>query len=441
MGIHGLFHEKEYKKMISDREESEKILTQQNEELIEKLETIQSELKKCREAFTPEMLEAEKAEEEIKKKQDVSSKLSEEIYEKRHIIEDLSKEVIELEETKLMQDFGLYQPMYDFSTSTEYKERLSEIRKEQKRMIKEKTAAICRTEWTVNGSKSDGKKMTISNIKQTLITFNVECENAIDKVTFSNFESMEARISRIFEKLNNLNEVNEIVISSAYLDLKYQELHLAYEYKVKKQEEKEYAREQREIQRENAKVQKELEEERKRIEKEQAHYNNQMQRLLEQLQVEENEARKSVIQEKIDAVEFELEDLDKALKDVDYRQANERAGYVYIISNIGAFGEGVYKIGMTRRLEPMDRIDELGGASVPFRFDVHALIFSSDAPKLETALHNAFADRRVNKINLRKEYFRCDLKEIEEVVRKNHDKTVDFIYTPCAEQYRESMKM
>ena len=133
--------------------------------------------------------------------------------------------------------------------------------------------------------------------------------------------------------------------------------------------------------------------------------------------------------------------MEKALKDVDYRAANERAGYVYVISNIGAFGEGVYKIGMTRRLEPKDRIDELGGASVPFRFDIHALIFSDDAPKLETALHNAFADKRVNMVNGRKEFFHVSLKEIEQVVRENYDKTVDFKYLPDAEQYRESMKM
>lgn len=96
---------------------------------------------------------------------------------------------------------------------------------------------------------------------------------------------------------------------------------------------------------------------------------------------------------------------------------------------------------MTRRLDPMERIDELGGASVPFRFDVHALIFSADAPKLETALHNAFSNKRVNMINTRKEYFRVSLEEIERVVKENHDRTVDFNYTATAEQYRETLKL
>ena len=112
---------------------------------------------------------------------------------------------------------------------------------------------------------------------------------------------------------------------------------------------------------------------------------------------------------------------------------------MYVISNIGSFGENIYKIGMTRRLDPQDRVDELGDASVPFRFDVHAMIFSEDAPALEAALHNAFEDKKVNLVNNRKEFFNVTLDEIEKVVKENYDKTVDFIKLPEAEQYRESM--
>ena len=133
-----------------------------------------------------------------------------------------------------------------------------------------------------------------------------------------------------------------------------------------------------------------------------------------------------------------MEDIDKAMKDVDYREANQRAGYVYVISNIGAFGENVYKIGMTRRLEPQERVDELGSASVPFNFDVHAMIFSDDAPALEAALHRAFEDRKVNMVNPRREFFNVTLDEIKEVVKKNYDKTVEFIDLPDAEQFRMS---
>lgn len=137
----------------------------------------------------------------------------------------------------------------------------------------------------------------------------------------------------------------------------------------------------------------------------------------------------------------QLNKIDKEFADVDYREANQRAGYVYVISNIGAFGENVYKIGMTRRLDPQDRVDELSDASVPFNFDVHAMIFSNDAPKLEAALHNAFADRKLNFVNQRREFFNVTLDEIKQVVRENYDKSVEFVELAPAEQYRESLKL
>ena len=144
-------------------------------------------------------------------------------------------------------------------------------------------------------------------------------------------------------------------------------------------------------------------------------------------------------EEKKKQIEEQLSSIDQAFKDVDYRAANQKAGYVYIISNIGAFGENVFKIGMTRRLDPMERVDELGDASVPFNFDVHAMIFSDDAPKLEAALHNAFADRRLNFVNQRREFFNVTIDEIKEVVKKNFDKSVEFVELAPAEQYRQSL--
>ena len=115
-----------------------------------------------------------------------------------------------------------------------------------------------------------------------------------------------------------------------------------------------------------------------------------------------------------------------------------RRGHVYVISNIGSFGEDVYKIGMTRRLDPLDRVRELGDASVPFPFDVHAIIFSEDAPTLESTLHKAFEAKRVNQVNLRKEFFNVSIDEIEAVVHKNNA-TIEFTKVAEARDYRESM--
>lgn len=145
--------------------------------------------------------------------------------------------------------------------------------------------------------------------------------------------------------------------------------------------------------------------------------------------------------EKLDEMQTQVSKIDKNLADIDYREANQRVGYVYVISNIGSFGENIYKIGMTRRLNPQERVDELGNASVPFNFDVHAMIFSKDAPALENALHHAFDDKKVNMVNKRREFFNVSLDEIEKVVKENFDGSVEFEKTALAEQYRESLKI
>ena len=206
---------------------------------------------------------------------------------------------------------------------------------------------------------------------------------------------------------------------------------------IEKQKEKDALKQLRAEERERAKLEKEIAEARKKIEKEQKHYSNALSKLLQKMEGASKEELASLEEKKAEIVE-QLTKLDDSMKQVDYREANQKAGYVYIISNVGAFGENVYKIGMTRRLEPMDRIDELGDASVPFDFDVHALIFSDNAPALEASLHRAFEDRKLNMINTRREFFKVTLEEIKAVVTQNFDQTVDFIDIPLAEQYRQS---
>ncbi len=364
--------------------------------------------------------------------------LNTDIADLKQVKRNLQSEIIQLDDEILFQEFGVYRPQYSFANSDGYKEQLEKIRGEQKQLIKEGNAATCKINWKVNGSEKEGKKLIAENIKLVVRNFNIECDICIDKVKFSNFESMENRILKAFEMQNKLNETNNIEISHDYLLLKIQELKLAYEYQQKKKEEREELRILREQQREEQKVLREIEAKRLELEKEQAHYQNAMRKLNEQIEVEKSEERKNFLLERKSELDNNLIDVSKAMEDLDYREANHRAGYVYIISNIGAFGENVYKIGMTRRLEPEDRIAELSGAAVPFRFDIHAMIFSDDAPKLEAALHNAFADKKINLVNGRKEFFRVSLEEIKRVVRENHDKTVEFVNTPDAEQFRES---
>ena len=241
------------------------------------------------------------------------------------------------------------------------------------------------------------------------------------------------------DAISKLGKIMGVAITPSYFQLKVQEMHLALEYQIKKQEEKEAAKEARAEMREAAKLQKELAEERKKTEKEQTHYKNALPTVLKQ--IEASGSPSTELLEKKAELEGRLNIIDASLKDLDYREANQRAGYVYVISNIGSFGPNIYKIGMTRRLDPQERVDELGDASVPFNFDVHAMIFSDDAPALEAALHRAFDNRKLNMVNKRREFFNVTLDEIKEEVRKNFDKTVEFIEVPEATQYRESQKM
>ena len=378
---------------------------------------------------------------EYKEEESKLSSLQENVADVENKLTELRKDYIELDEEILYQPYSLFKPMYDFASSEEYKEKLEEIRSQQKEMIRNKTAATCSTKWTVDGSEAKGRKVTNDNIKMLLRCFNTDCENAIDRVKYNNIESMRARINKSYESLNKLGISNKITISPVYLRLKLDELSLAIEYAIKKQDEKEEQKRIRQEMREQAKLEKELEEARKNIDKEKKHYSNALDKLNSQLEGDLSDDQKNDLLEKKAEIEGQLSNLQKALDDVDYREANQKAGYVYIISNIGAFGENVYKIGMTRRLDPMERVDELGDASVPFNFDVHAMIFSEDAPKLEAALHRAFEGRKLNMVNTRREFFHVTLDEIESVVKANYDKTVEFIKIPPAEQYRQSLAM
>ncbi len=368
---------------------------------------------------------------DMEKKQKELSKLDDTIKSKK-------SEIINLDDEILVQEFGLYKPSYEFASALDYKEELAKIRARQKDMIKNKLAVSGSTDWQVNGSSAKGKKMVNDTQKLLLRAFNTECDELVSKVKYTNFDAYLNRIYKSAEAISKLGTIMNISIRNAYLDLKVKELRLAFEYQQKKQEEKEAQRAARAEMREAARLQKEIEAQRKKIEKEQTHYQTAYVHLLEQLKNSPNDAD---LLEKKTALENQLQDIDKAMKNIDYREANQRAGYVYVISNIGAFGPDVYKIGMTRRLDPQDRVDELGDASVPFNFDVHAMIFSDDAPALESALHRAFEDRKLNMVNTRREFFHVTLDEIKEVVKKNYDKTVEFVDVPDAEQYRISQKM
>lgn len=424
MGILDLFKAKENNELKEEIKELKKLLNPEQQEIA----NLVKEIDKLK-------IEKDKISKEVdklfSKKQELSNK-----------IKLKKKDLILLDDEILMQEFGVYKPIYDFESSEKYKQAIDNLRVVQKEMIKNKSAVIYSNNWTVDGSKAKGRKMTNDNIKQIIMAFNIECDNLIAKVKYNNIQSIQKRIEKTFERLNKLNESNQVRLTSKYLECKLSELKLVHEYQVKKQEEKEEQKRIREELREEAKLKKELEEAKKNTLKDITHFENALSKLNEQLKsnnLSDEEIKN--LQIKKEEIEKNIDNLNLSLKDIDYRQENQRAGYVYIISNIGAFDKDVYKIGMTRRLEPMDRIDELGDASVPFNFDVHAMIFADDAPKLENALHKAFENKKLNMVNQRREFFNVTLEEIEKVVKENFDKTVEFKKEPEAEQFRQSLKI
>ena len=357
--------------------------------------------------------------------------------EKRNTFEKLLKEISVLEENLEYMDFGIYQPHFDFDTSEEYKIELQKIRNMQKEMIKNKDAIVCSTEWTVGGSKREGQKMTNRYMKLMLRAFNNECDSAALKIKWNNMLKMEERIKKSFESINKLGETQNINITGKYLDQNLKELHLAHEYQEKIYEEKEEQRRIREQMREEEKVKREVEKAMKDAENEEAQYQAALEKAKLELGETHGEQTKE-FEEKIKILQEQLEEAKKNKERALSRAQQTKNGHVYIISNIGSFGKNIYKIGMTRRLEPVDRVKELGDASVPFTFDIHAMIFSKDAPNLENGLHRAFGQSRVNLVNERKEFFRVSLDDIARKVKEMHGE-IEFTKLVEAKEFRETI--
>lgn len=211
---------------------------------------------------------------------------------------------------------------------------------------------------------------------------------------------------------------------------------IEYNYYVKKEQAKQEQLAIREQMRQEAEERKALESERKKVEREEEKYNNEISKIKEQLS--------SAKDEELEKLNARILELQSQLADVVVKKeeisnlANGKAGNVYVISNLGSFGENVFKIGMTRRLNPQDRVNELGDASVPFKFDVHSFIFSADAVGLESKLHNILNEKRVNKVNMRKEFFYTTVNELEQLVTEI-EPTAEFNKTMLAEEFRQSL--
>jgi hypothetical protein len=346
-------------------------------------------------------------------------------------LQQLRAEVITTEETALLQEAGVYEYHHPLEDSVQYEAALKDLRQQIKAMTKKDGGAVRgNTNWEVNGSAVKGRKMVRDFSKLMLRAYNAEADNLVRGLKPYKLTSAIERLTKVVATIARLGQTMDIHISGPYHELRENELKLTADYRQKQAEEKEREREEKERLREERAAQKEMEREKARLEKERAHYQNALEAL-----------RAKGDHEAVARHEAELSEIEKAISDVDYRAANIRAGYVYVISNIGSFGEGVVKIGLTRRLEPKDRVRELGDASVPFRFDEHALLFSQDAVGIEHALHERLAEQRVNRINNRREFFYATPAEVKGHLLEVAGDLLSFEETPEALEYRQSRNL
>jgi hypothetical protein len=280
--------------------------------------------------------------------------------------------------------------------------------------------------------------------KLMVIALEAELQNVLYNLKYSKLDKAIFDIKIITAKYlkiatdgnqNIAPTMNKFIGEIEYLFI--EAIKIEYEYYIQKERIREEQKAIRERIRQEAAERKLLEEERKKIEQEELKFHNEIDNAKAQLANTTDEIKRQQLEERIAKVQEQLASVEMK-KDEIIKLQKGKAGHIYVISNLGSFGDNVFKIGMTRRLDPQERIDELGDASVPFRYDVHSIIFSENAPGLEYKLHKHLNDRRINKINLRKEFFNTSIDELENLV-SSLEPSAEFNKTMLAEQYYQSM--
>lgn len=282
--------------------------------------------------------------------------------------------------------------------------------------------------------------------KLMVIALKAEQQNILYNLKYDKLEKSIEDVKKLTDKYMKIAmDGNQSIVSTMrkfigeieYLFIKSVEIE--YEYYVQKEKQREEQAKLREQMKQEAEEKKLLEQQKKQIEKEEGKYQTEIEKVEEIINSTEDEEKLNKLQEKIEELKNHLKLVNEKKEEITKLQ-NGKAGYVYVISNLGSFGDRVFKIGMTRRLNPIDRINELSGASVPFTFDVHSFIFSDNAVGLEQKMHEILNDNRVNKINLRKEFFNISIDELEKIVQ-DIDPSAEFNKTMVAEQYRQSLSI
>jgi hypothetical protein len=350
--------------------------------------------------------------------------------ETRRELEAARAELIAVREELILQEVGIYEYSHPLETSVAYKEKIANLQDRYKTMVRNKQAVVGVTNWQVNGSTKEGNRMVADFSKLMLRAYNNEADNAVRTMKPYKVASAVDRLNKVRATIAKLGKTMGIEVTAPYHEARVEELELTADYLAMVQAEKEAERSERERLREEAKARQEFERETARLQKEASHYASAL------AAMEANGDTEAAADARA-----KLEEIQAAIHGVEERAANTRAGYVYVISNFGAFGERMVKIGMTRRLDPLDRVRELGDASVPFRYDVHAIVFSEDAVGLENALHHEFRAERVNLVNARREFFYVTPAEVREALTRLEGNLLSFEESPEALEWHQSENM
>ncbi len=423
-----------------DKIEQEKILSQYKKDLEIKKSELQSLIQLERESETLNKSvnklknELEKYENNILEIKNTKNELTNEI-------NDIKKDIQLYSQVHNLIAVGFFEePMYLFETSQRFKEEILLIRQEQKELIKTGQAITIPEEIAFIDKLGDAKKAIKGQSKIMLKAFNIETDLLITSLKPSNFANTLEKIEKLASEIEKSALSLSCAFTEEYVKLKYNECTLQYQFKLKQAYEKEEQKAIKEQIREENRAIREYEIALAKAEKEEKIYRLALEQAKKELDIVDDATKNELIA-KISFLELNLEEVLANEERAKSMAQQTKRGHVYIISNIGSFGENVYKIGMTRRLEPLDRVKELGDASVPFSFDVHAMIFSDDAPRLERELHKRFTHKRLNAVNHRKEFFNVSLNEIKEEVNNIVEIEIDFKITALAEDYYESIKL
>jgi hypothetical protein len=411
---------------------SEKITTFNAKRIAAELQTetqrLQAELARC-ERLLSEMgaLDMAARDHRMALQREAEQALQHRVTELQRQASELDRQVIVNRDRLVLEEVGLFDFEHPAESSAKLATELESIRSEIRQTNKLGSAISATSNFTFNGSAAKGQTFVNQMSRIMLRAYNAEAENAVKTLKAGNLASAQKRLSTAREQIAKQGQMIDLSVTDRYHWLRLKELELAARHEQAKAADREMERERRAELREQKALEAEIKREKERLEKERAHYLNSIQRMRDSGDVAGAEA-----------LQGELNRIDAEIAEADYRAANIRAGYVYVISNIGAFGEGVVKIGMTRRLEPEDRIRELSDASVPFNFDVHALFFSEDAVSIEAMLHREFAAQRLNKVNPRREFFRVHPQQVLDALTEHKVSVLEFTTHAAADDYRMS---